>query len=216
MTRIARDVRDTDLPQVAASVDPTPIRVAVGAEAGEYEQILHSSMLLFNARGYRDNPGWMTSLPRSTYPQRASIDSSRGKLRSSRRCIGVPPTGCQVISLLSSPRRTVPKISVGRRRGRPMSNGPSPIRSSPTSTTQVHLHGTDRRSARAAQHPVRDRRWVGAPGGRRDGGDVTGRSTVRGTRRLRPRGRPGPVRALFPLRVGTGGGPPPGSDNPAG
>ena len=54
LAKIARDVRDTDLPQVAASVDRTPIRFTVGAEAGEYEQILHSAMLLFNERGYRD------------------------------------------------------------------------------------------------------------------------------------------------------------------
>jgi AcrR family transcriptional regulator len=54
LAKIARDVRDTDLPQVAATVDRTPIRVTVGAEAGEYEQILHSAMLLFNERGYRD------------------------------------------------------------------------------------------------------------------------------------------------------------------
>ena len=54
LAKIARDVRDTDLPQVAASVDRTPTRFTVGAEAGEYEQILHSAMLLFNERGYRD------------------------------------------------------------------------------------------------------------------------------------------------------------------
>jgi AcrR family transcriptional regulator len=54
LAKIARDVRDTDLPQVAATVDRTPIRVTVGAEAGEYEQMLHSAMLLFNERGYRD------------------------------------------------------------------------------------------------------------------------------------------------------------------
>jgi AcrR family transcriptional regulator len=50
---IARDVRDTELP-VATSDDPVPERAAVGPESGEYEQILHSAVLLFDERGYRD------------------------------------------------------------------------------------------------------------------------------------------------------------------
>jgi AcrR family transcriptional regulator len=54
LARIARNVRDTELPRQTPSADPTPIRVTVSAEAGEYEQILHSAMLLFNERGYRD------------------------------------------------------------------------------------------------------------------------------------------------------------------
>jgi AcrR family transcriptional regulator len=54
LARIARNVRDTELPRQTPSADPTPIRVTVTAEAGEYEQILHSAMLLFNERGYRD------------------------------------------------------------------------------------------------------------------------------------------------------------------
>ena len=53
LATIARDVRDTDLP-AEASVSPRPIRATVGPESGEYEQILHSAILLFNERGYRD------------------------------------------------------------------------------------------------------------------------------------------------------------------
>jgi AcrR family transcriptional regulator len=52
LATIARDVRDTDLP-AAASVS-RPLRATVGPESGEYEQILHSAILLFNERGYRD------------------------------------------------------------------------------------------------------------------------------------------------------------------
>jgi AcrR family transcriptional regulator len=54
LTGIARDVRDTDLPRRPESRVRTPVRVTVGADAGEYEQILHAAMLLFNERGYRD------------------------------------------------------------------------------------------------------------------------------------------------------------------
>lgn len=54
LAKIACDVRDTALPRRAALVDRTPVRVTVGAEAGEYEQILHSAMLLFDEHGYRD------------------------------------------------------------------------------------------------------------------------------------------------------------------
>ena len=57
MTRIARDVRDTDLPQVAASVDPTPIRVAVGAEAGEYEQHPGRGDAVVRRAGLPGHPG---------------------------------------------------------------------------------------------------------------------------------------------------------------
>ena len=54
LAKIARDVRDTDLPDGWRRTIRPPVRVTVGAEAGEYEQILHSAMLLFNERGYRD------------------------------------------------------------------------------------------------------------------------------------------------------------------
>jgi AcrR family transcriptional regulator len=51
--RIARDIRDTDLPDeepTAAGQKST----GAGAAAGEYEQILHEALLLFYERGYRD------------------------------------------------------------------------------------------------------------------------------------------------------------------
>jgi AcrR family transcriptional regulator len=54
LAKIARDVRDTDLPPETNSIDRAPVRITVGADAGDYEQILHSAMLLFNQRGYRD------------------------------------------------------------------------------------------------------------------------------------------------------------------
>jgi AcrR family transcriptional regulator len=54
LARIARDIRDTDLPRQPPSADSTPIRLTVGADAGDYEQILRSAMLLFNERGYHD------------------------------------------------------------------------------------------------------------------------------------------------------------------
>lgn len=53
LATIARDVRDTDLP-AGASTPQIPVRATVGPESGEYEQILHSAILLFNERGYRD------------------------------------------------------------------------------------------------------------------------------------------------------------------
>ncbi|AQA04716.1 TetR family transcriptional regulator [Mycobacterium sp. MS1601] len=53
MNRIARDIRDTDLPTVAAT-EAAPRRRVVGAAAGEYEQILHAALVLINERGYRD------------------------------------------------------------------------------------------------------------------------------------------------------------------
>lgn len=50
---IARDVRDTDLPTpVAPAAEPR--RRAVGAAAGEYEQILRAALLLINERGFRE------------------------------------------------------------------------------------------------------------------------------------------------------------------
>ncbi len=51
MGRIARDLRDTELPAVTAA---EPRRRAVGAAAGEYEQILQAALVLFNERGFRD------------------------------------------------------------------------------------------------------------------------------------------------------------------
>ncbi|MGB3485903.1 MAG: TetR/AcrR family transcriptional regulator [Mycobacterium sp.] len=53
LARIARDIRDMELPP-AAPRGVAPRRRAVGAAAGEYEQILQSAMLLFNERGFRD------------------------------------------------------------------------------------------------------------------------------------------------------------------
>lgn len=54
LTRIARDVRDTDLPDGSAEKRPLPGRVTLAAAAGEYETILHAAMALFNERGYRE------------------------------------------------------------------------------------------------------------------------------------------------------------------
>ncbi|MET0897647.1 MAG: TetR/AcrR family transcriptional regulator [Mycobacterium sp.] len=53
LSRIARQVRDSELPAELTSAGGTPRR-AIGAEVGEYERILHASMVLFDARGYRD------------------------------------------------------------------------------------------------------------------------------------------------------------------
>jgi len=53
LARIARTVRDAELPAEEVSVEGLP-RIGVGPEAGEYEQILHAAMVLFYARGYRD------------------------------------------------------------------------------------------------------------------------------------------------------------------
>jgi AcrR family transcriptional regulator len=50
---IAASIRDCDLPDEAPTADLVRAS-AVGAAAGEYEQILHAAMLLFNERGYRD------------------------------------------------------------------------------------------------------------------------------------------------------------------
>jgi AcrR family transcriptional regulator len=54
LAEIARDVRDTDLPRATDSAERAPVRITVGVDAGEYEQILHAAMLLFNEHGYRD------------------------------------------------------------------------------------------------------------------------------------------------------------------
>lgn len=53
LATIARNVRDTDLP-AGPSGHHIPAGATVGPESGEYEQILHSAILLFNERGYRD------------------------------------------------------------------------------------------------------------------------------------------------------------------
>jgi AcrR family transcriptional regulator len=52
--RIACNVRDTELPEQTVPGEPRPRRSPVHAEAGAYEQILYSAMLLFNQHGYRD------------------------------------------------------------------------------------------------------------------------------------------------------------------
>ena len=54
LAKIGRDIRDTDLPRLSPSADRTQIRITLGAEAGDYEHILQSALLLFNERGYRD------------------------------------------------------------------------------------------------------------------------------------------------------------------
>jgi AcrR family transcriptional regulator len=54
LSRIARNVRDAELPDPSRLTSDLPARITVDAAAGEYEQILHASMLLFNERGYRD------------------------------------------------------------------------------------------------------------------------------------------------------------------
>lgn len=54
LTRIARDIRDGDLPDETSPADDLPPRTVVRADAGEYERILAAAMLLFNERGYRD------------------------------------------------------------------------------------------------------------------------------------------------------------------
>ena len=53
LATIAAHVRDTDLPTNTRTARRT-IRITVDAAAGEYEQILHAAMVLFNERGYRD------------------------------------------------------------------------------------------------------------------------------------------------------------------
>jgi AcrR family transcriptional regulator len=54
LTRMARDIRDSDLPDESSPADGLPPRNVVRADAGEYERILAAAMLLFNERGYRD------------------------------------------------------------------------------------------------------------------------------------------------------------------
>ncbi|MEV3901824.1 TetR/AcrR family transcriptional regulator [Mycobacterium sp. NPDC050551] len=53
LAAITRAVRDAELPSEVPDPATPPVRT-VGAAAGEYEQILHAAMLLFNDRGYRD------------------------------------------------------------------------------------------------------------------------------------------------------------------
>jgi AcrR family transcriptional regulator len=53
LAAIAREVRDTDLPDEGRPRQRRP-RPVIGADVGEYEQILHSAMVLFNERGYGD------------------------------------------------------------------------------------------------------------------------------------------------------------------
>lgn len=54
LNRIARDIRDTDLPGEASPRDSVRARTVVHPAAGEYERILAAAMLLFNEQGYRD------------------------------------------------------------------------------------------------------------------------------------------------------------------
>ena len=51
LAQMARDIRDTELPD---SADTTPLRPLPIDAAGDYEQILHTAMVLFNERGYRE------------------------------------------------------------------------------------------------------------------------------------------------------------------
>ena len=53
LQRIAASIRDSNLPDHGPTTDLVRAS-AVGAAAGEYEQILHVAMVLFNERGYRD------------------------------------------------------------------------------------------------------------------------------------------------------------------
>ena len=67
LSRMARDIRDAELPN---SVDTTPVRPLPIDAAGDYEQILHTAMVLFNERGYRetgmDDIAAATGLPLSS------------------------------------------------------------------------------------------------------------------------------------------------------
>jgi AcrR family transcriptional regulator len=54
LNRIARDIRDTDLPGEALPRDAVRARSTAHPDAGEYERILRAAMLLFDERGYRD------------------------------------------------------------------------------------------------------------------------------------------------------------------
>ncbi len=53
LTRIARAVRDADLPDDEPGGDGAA-KPSVALAAGEYEQILHAAIMLFNERGYRE------------------------------------------------------------------------------------------------------------------------------------------------------------------
>lgn len=65
---LARDIRDAELPDESA--DTTPLRARPISAAGDYEQILHTAMVLFNERGYRetgmDDIAAATGLPLSS------------------------------------------------------------------------------------------------------------------------------------------------------
>ncbi|WP_197378244.1 TetR/AcrR family transcriptional regulator [Mycolicibacterium mengxianglii] len=54
LARVAKTVRDTDVPAGTGAPGTVVARPAVGAAAGEYEQILHHAKVLFHERGYRD------------------------------------------------------------------------------------------------------------------------------------------------------------------
>jgi AcrR family transcriptional regulator len=65
---MARDLRDCELP--AQAVETSHIRNVPNSAVGDYEQILHTAMILFNERGYRetgmDDIATATRLPLST------------------------------------------------------------------------------------------------------------------------------------------------------
>ena len=60
LAMIARNLRDTDVPRRAATVGHPPIRLTVGAEAGEYEQILIRRCCCSTNAG-TGRPGWTRS-----------------------------------------------------------------------------------------------------------------------------------------------------------
>ncbi|ULE34500.1 TetR/AcrR family transcriptional regulator [Mycobacterium sp. IDR2000157661] len=68
LARMARDIRAAELPGEA--VDSTPLPALPIGAAGDYEKILHSAMVLFNERGYRetgmDDIAAATGLPLSS------------------------------------------------------------------------------------------------------------------------------------------------------
>ncbi|MEO3758949.1 TetR/AcrR family transcriptional regulator [Mycobacterium sp. B14F4] len=68
LARMARDIRNAELPDETA--DTTPLRALPISAAGDYEQILHTAMVLFNERGYRetgmDDIAAATGLPLSS------------------------------------------------------------------------------------------------------------------------------------------------------
>ncbi|AFM15501.1 transcriptional regulator [Mycolicibacterium chubuense NBB4] len=54
LATLARELRDADLPAVTATAEPSASRTTSIGAAGEYELILHTAMVLFNERGYRE------------------------------------------------------------------------------------------------------------------------------------------------------------------